>query len=341
MRINEQFFPDILYFDEPPAIFQLIDIETLIVVFSDIPESHCLYDMIFDRVVKELTEYNSKMLDDLQRQLMAFADFDAEKQEILREIAVFAVVNLAKNKKNKELYDKFRSTLFAIVSTSAKSASPADFGTIVAKTLPAFATIVNTALSKGEGDDQISATFKSFAKHSVDSHNASSVKMLSIAMNNKAALKYTDDELKELVELYWADFKQKCTADALGRNSRDSAKSTDQVLKHIFDFKSSDEWVQLLLEIELAIKEDELNEKLNEHSKILSSMAKCQLNKVKGQIFSEFFRKTLFWIRINAFSKSAELAVNFDSCVHLLDCYTIFANNVQVRHEAGVLRKCF
>lgn len=307
-------------------------------VLSDIPESHSLYDMIFDRVVKDLTEYNSKMLDDLQQHLEKFVEFDAAKQEILREIAVFAVVNLAKNKKNKEFYDKLRSTLFAIVSTSANAASPADFEDIVAKTLPAFATIVNTALSKGEGDDQISATFKSFAKHSVDSQNGSSVKMLSIAMNNKAALKYTDGELKELVELYWADFKRKCTADAPEQSSRDSAKSTDLVLRHIFDFKSSDEWVQLLLEIELAIKEDEFNEKLNEHSRILSSMAKCQLNKAKGQIFSEFFRKTLFWIRINAFSKSAELAVNFDSFVHLLDCYTIFANNVQVRRETG--RRC-
>lgn len=328
---------DILYFDEPPAIFQIISIEILVTLFTEIPESNCLYDLIFDRIVKETTDYNIKMLNDLDEHLENIDKFDATKQEILRDISCFAIVNLSKQKSTKEFYDKLRPKLFNIISETIKSNEMEKCN--LQKLLAAFATIVNTMLQRKDecNDENVSHTFKQFAKHIVDCHNVSSVKMLGIAISNRTALKYTEDELKELNQLYWNDFRQKC-ANENQQITRDQAKSIDVVLKDIFSIKTVDEWIKLLIEIEHEIKNDNNNVKLKEHRKLLSSMAKCQLNKEKGQIFSEFLKKTLFWIRMNARSKSnADISIIFDETIHLLECYTIFVNNIQISASSEII----
>lgn len=271
------------------------------------------------------------MFNELDQHLQNFNDFDDNRREILCEIGNFAIVNLGKQKSCKDHFDKLRPTLFNILSASVKSMqSSNELKYDVKRALPAFVTIVNTMLLKDECNENVSETFKLFAKHSVDSNNVSSVKMLGIAISNRTALEYADDELKELIELYWNDFREKCKNEIDEKNNRDQSKSCELVLKNIFSVKSPDEWIQLLMEIEREIKMDECNVKLKEHSRLVSSMARCQLNKEKGLIFSDFLKKTLFWIRMNAQSKSTNLSDNFDAIMHLLECYTIFTNNIQV-----------
>lgn len=262
-----------------PAIFTNLRIKTLISVFSAEPAAQSIYDMIFNRIVKDLNETNLKMLDDLQSLLTKFEKVDAEQQQTILDIAVFAVVNLSKNKKNKEHYDRLRVTLFDIIRNSVANENADASKKCIEKTLPAFATIVKTMVARNETDDSVAAIFKLFMKNTVDCTNSYTIKLLNVAVSNKAILQYADEELKELIELYWNDFKRMC-ADS-------PSKASDGVLKTIFDFKTTDEWIALLGELETDIKESLFTERADQQNKILASMAKCQLNKVKGQVSLE------------------------------------------------------
>lgn len=265
-----------------PAIFTNLRIKTLISVFSAEPVAQSIYDMIFNRIVKDLNETNVKMLDDLHSLLTKFEKVDAEQQQTILDIAVFAVVNLSKNKKNKEHYDRLRVTLFDIIRNSVENSDAEASMKCIEKTLPAFATIVKTMVARNETDDSVAVLFKLFMKNTVDCTNSHTIKLLNVAVSNKAILQYADDELKELIELYWNDFKRTC--------AESTPKASDGVLKTIFDFKSTDEWIALLSELETDIKESLFTERADQQNKILASMAKCQLNKVKGQVNIDYAR---------------------------------------------------
>lgn len=260
-----------------PAIFSSLRIKTLINVFSGESTAQTIYDMIFERIVNDLDGTSSNMLDELHSLLTKFDKFDAEQRQTVVDIAVSAVVNLSKSKKNKEHYDRFRVTLFDIIQKSVSNTDDADASKrCIDRTLPAFATIVKTMLARSETDDSVATIFKLFMSNTVDCTNAYTVKLLNVAVNNKAILQYADDELKQLIESYWDDFKRTC--------AESTPKGSDGVLKIIFDSKSTDEWIALLGELEADIKASLFTEHAEQQNRILASMAKCQLNKVKGQV---------------------------------------------------------
>lgn len=260
-----------------PAIFTKLRIKTLIDVFSVGPGAQTIYDMIFNRIVKDLNETNLEMLDELHVALTKFDKVDAVQQQTLLDIAVFAVVHLAKNKKNKEQYDRLRVSLFEIIRNVIATNDATAMKQYIATTLPAFATIVKTMIARSETDESLATVFKLFMTNTVDCTNAYAVKQLNVAVNNKSTLQYTDDELKELIELYWNDFKRICADQSAPQNS-------DGILKIIFDFKSTEDWTDLLNKLEVEIKESLFTERAEQQHRILASMAKCQLNKVKGQV---------------------------------------------------------
>lgn len=75
------------------------------------------------------------------------------------------------------------------------------------------------------------------------------MKLLNTVLENKALFQLTDDETKELVTRYWLDFKEACS------DSHDDAvnKTLNSALKLICDHKSTDEWIELLTEVEKVI----------------------------------------------------------------------------------------
>lgn len=259
-----------------PAIFSHLSIETLIGVFKAESAAKSIYDMIFNRIVKDLNNTNLNMLDVLHSLLKKFDKVGARQQQAILDIAVLAVVNLSKNKKHKEHYDRFRVTLFEIIRNGVANDDAEASKKCLEKTLPAFATIIKTMVARNETDDGVTDIFKLFMKNSVDCTNSYTVKLLNVAVSNKTTLRYDDDELKQLVDLYWNDFKRMCIES--------TPKTSDTVLKIIFDFKSTDEWIALLSELETDIKASLLTERAEQQIRILTSMAKCQLNKVKGQV---------------------------------------------------------
>lgn len=50
------------------------------------------------------------------------------------------------------------------------------------------------------------------------------------------------------------------------------------------------------------------------------------------QIFSEFFKKITYFIRLNSHARCNGHLETLDTVFHLLECYTILVNNVQVGH---------
>lgn len=281
--------------------------------------------MIFDRASNQFTDGDVKIFDELNGKLQEYNEIDESQQKVFLQIAICATVSLSKIKKCKEIYDKLRVNLYEIVQREVKS----NENEIIEKTLPAFATVANTMIAKHECDDDFVQVFKLFARKSVNCENQFAVKLLSSALSNKVTLKYSSDELKELVDCFWTDFKRKCPDRS---ECRENIKLTEIILKNIFDSKSVDDWTDLLVTIEKEVRFELSNDEecIVRHSKIIASMARCQLNKVKGLKFSDFFKKITFWIRLSALAKSNDLMQNYETIIHLLDCYAIFIDNVQV-----------
>lgn len=267
-----------------PAIFAALRIKSLIKIFSVEPAAQTIYDIIFGRIVDDLNETNLKMLDELQSLLTKFDRVDAEQQKTILDIAVFAVVNLSKHKKNKEHYDRLRVTLFDIIRSCVVTDDADASKLCIERTLPAFATIVKTMVARSETDDSVATIFKLFMKNTVDCTNSFTIKLLNVAVSNKATLQYSADELKELIELYWADFKRMC--------GEGDVRTSEGILKTIFDSKSIDEWTALLCELETNIKASVFTEKADQQYRILASMARCQMNKVKGQVSDQAIQST-------------------------------------------------
>lgn len=78
--------------------------------------------------------------------------------------------------------------------------------------------------------------------------------MLNTALENKAYLRLTDDEIKELVAKYWIDFKIACAST----HDDTVNKTLNGALKLICDQATVDEWISLLTEVE-KVKHDEKN----------------------------------------------------------------------------------
>lgn len=149
----------------------------------------------------------------------------------------------------------------------------------------------------------------------VSCSDQNSIKLLSMVLYNKTALNFNEEELKAITNQYWSEFKRGCsTIDDESDEEKRTKFTTNMatVLKLIFDYKDTPEFIQLLTEVEdvserlmhtlsrgfqpknlhlQEIKSNGLTQNENQQFKILASMAKCQLNKVKGQVSTYIGRR--------------------------------------------------
>lgn len=112
------------------------------------------------------------MLNELLDMLERYVKVDEAHQEILLDIANIAVVQLSKNKKTKEFFDKFRNALLTVIKnqfTQTLNRGEEDLKRFVAKTLSAFVTILKTVVARNSTDidDQLINVSKHFLKLSV------------------------------------------------------------------------------------------------------------------------------------------------------------------------------
>lgn len=141
----------------------------MITIFNNDPEAAAIFDMIFDRVSKQLNEENCKMLDGLIDLLNKYKTADKTRKDTLLDIAVIAFVQLSKNKKAKEYFEKLRDSLLTIIKGYFvdKDDKKGDSKALVLKTLPAFVTVVKSVVGKGEVDEELGQVTKVFLKESV------------------------------------------------------------------------------------------------------------------------------------------------------------------------------
>lgn len=128
--------------------------------------------MIFDRVAKNLNEDNCKMLNHLLDICVEFQIDNPAQHEVLLNIGVIAVVQLSKNKKAKEYFDKFRHALLDIIKryfASKLFKKEENVTEFVTKTLSAFVIIIKTMVSKApeDIDEQLANITKKYLRNSV------------------------------------------------------------------------------------------------------------------------------------------------------------------------------
>lgn len=143
----------------------------MIQLYNDSDES-AIFDMIFDRVAKQLTDDNCKMLNDFLDLCTEYQNGKQTQNDTLLNIGVIAVVQLSKTKKAKEYFDKFRVALLAIIrkyfASKWLNKEKNEFEFVV-KTLSAFVIILKTLISKtpDEVDDQLVEITKKYLRNSV------------------------------------------------------------------------------------------------------------------------------------------------------------------------------
>lgn len=80
----------------------------------------------------------------------------------------------------------------------------------------------------------------------MDCRDQNAIKLMNTAINHKRVLEMNEDDLKVLIDRYWENFKDCCSKGLID----DSTKLTETILKIIIDFKSTEEWIELLKEID-------------------------------------------------------------------------------------------
>lgn len=80
----------------------------------------------------------------------------------------------------------------------------------------------------------------------VDCKNPNSVKLFNTTLENKAYLNFSDDDIKEQINSYWIDFMESCSTEY----DETVNKNINTAIKLIFDHKSTEEWIELLTNVE-------------------------------------------------------------------------------------------
>lgn len=78
------------------------------------------------------------------------------------------------------------------------------------------------------------------------------------------------------------------------------------------------------------IRQNLFTAKGQQNHRILSYMSKCQFNKVKGQIYSEFYKQVTLWTLLTLRAKENILTLGNKYVLNLIRNHIIIINNVQV-----------
>lgn len=124
-----------------------------------------MYKIFFDRIIKDFTDTDIKLLDDFIVYLKQFEKSESEKNQTLL-VAVLIVVNLAKTKKHKEYYEKFRVQIFDLIKNEL-NVNGEDVKEFVVRALSAVVAITRSAVAKEEIDEDVKKVFKVFIQNSV------------------------------------------------------------------------------------------------------------------------------------------------------------------------------
>lgn len=219
-------------------------------MLEDGDEINSIFRMVFKRICEYDDSY-SKILAELFKLLEAFDETDETKQKMLLQIAVFILGDLSKDKTKKETFDQLCELLFKIIQNAVNIDSNDWF---LGTTLPAFVTLTKTAINKAittetaelNDDERTTKLISLYLKKTIDCTNLDSVRLLNTALENKTILQLSDADLKEIINRFWLNFKSSCNRT----HDETTKKTLNNALKLIYGHTPTDEWIQMLLEME-------------------------------------------------------------------------------------------
>lgn len=206
--------------------------------------------MVFERIGEHDHSY-SKVLAELFKLLEIFDETDETKQKMLLQIAVIVVDDLSKDKTKKESFDQLCKLLFKITQNAANVDSNDWF---FKTTLPVIVTLTKTTINKAitseavelKDDKQTTKLISLYLEKSIDCANSDSMRLLETAFENKIFLQLSDVDLKGIISKFWWNFKNSCNKT----HDETTKKTLNNGLKLILGHTSTEEWIQMLLEME-------------------------------------------------------------------------------------------
>lgn len=227
-----------------------MNLNTFITLLKDGDEINSIFGMVFKRICEHDESY-LMVLAEMLKLLEAFDDTDETKQKMLLQIAVFVLGDLSKDKTKKESFDQLCELFSKIIQNAANIDSNDWF---LRTTLPAFVTLIKTIINKAiksdtaevKDDKQTTKLISLYLKKSIDCTNSDSVRLLNTTLENKSILQLNDTDLKKIVNKFWLNFKSSCNRT----HDETTKKTLNNALILIFSHTPTDEWIQMLLEME-------------------------------------------------------------------------------------------
>ncbi|KAJ6647543.1 hypothetical protein Bhyg_02766 [Pseudolycoriella hygida] len=156
-------------------------------------------------------------------------------------------------------------------------------------------------------------------KTGYDSH---SVKLLNVIFTNKTTFGYTDSDISKIIEKFWNSL-------ITDLNSAEDPGVFQFFIKFVVSFKSCEELMDMFIGLNLInIAETNVIEKCKTFEKLFRLVFKCEMNKTKGNMFSEFFRQVAFQfiIKIRMFDMQTQHNIRHQ----LLDCQRLLCTNIKI-----------
>ncbi|KAG4072519.1 hypothetical protein HA402_004608 [Bradysia odoriphaga] len=310
-----------LLLGDAPDVFRYVKVKQLPRIFDNCESDlEVMYKLFFERKLNELSATTTKMLSGLL-QLVQAETFENVSGCTYMDIGVRLLEFFNKNKKCKELGTQYRDVILLKIREffDHQSHSNEDEQTFVRKTASGFVHIISTL---SEFDDQLKKVVKIYVENMQNCYDSHSIKLLTIIVSNKASFGYTDSDITKIIDKFWNEL-----ISDLGDVKDPNVYQA--FVKFVFNLKSSEELIVMLTALNSinAADEDALR-RFEIFEKLFRLIFKCQLNKAKGGIFSEFFRQVSFQIiiKLRNFDASTQRIVR----QKLLDCQKHLCTNIQI-----------
>lgn len=338
-------------FGDSPDIFAHIGVIDLLTVFDCATDvGRDIWETIFDRATNDLQSSNTAAFCELLT-LMSAASINAQ----LFDVCLIMVEHLAQNALYKETYHYCREVMlqkFCDHYRTVMCLPDNDNAIFVPRALDGFVAVFASALAKFENSKETvpqdaQMIFKTFLREVKYYNDSSAIKLLNLALNHKVSVAIPDEEMTGHINRFWDDILR-----TLKTHPTRVVENGELLLKTILSYKSDEEFVDLLTaDMPDSHEGDKLvaNFCSYQHA-LISSIAKCTLNKSKGavsnfifflkakfyfffrffQIFHSYYTQCSFRLVAALRSSNESIVTNVDALVKLLNCDRFVTINVHM-----------
>ncbi|XP_055376248.1 uncharacterized protein LOC129608632 [Condylostylus longicornis] len=324
----------LLHFKPFIKICDLIPFENFMEVLPT-SASTKFYDLLFQNLRENKIEDIQKYLSNVPTYLKEKENSPNNQNELLFNL--IKIISKIDNKKFKiilkELLREFENVFFS--SAKEFESFNNEENNFIDKTFEIYPIYLNYAILRNKNNEfEITDDFRKFCKiylgYSVKYSNEYSVRLTTIALNNRELLHFDPDEVQLILQKYWQHIKLELRTNELNHCNLEEniykEKHYSEIIKLIVDNSSKSDFRNFLYEIE--------NETTKDNTgyicRIIQQLSKLQLDKIKCAILNEYFKKISLEIILKLEKDLNDQFLNYNVVIMLLNTMSSLSTNREI-----------